>query len=351
MCRHGSLGRETAEDAHGINEVTKEGNSDELVNSFGKIVEGQRQIAKDIRVGKHEGQGTSSGGKETRILTQVQKCHSSGRSSQSTKTLTQSIPLSNGLRAILSALFHQKLFESLARSNGETPISRRSPISQSLISFDWHGFLKNIKDHTKGVQRRSVESLEDGWSHLKTVFASLVHAAEGVSRAADLDVTFETENLGTVFGTEGRAGESSHTRSNDDNVVFASVARETISGSWVGGLFVFGFDGHIIGEGHDLLTGGVLDLSHIVVHSFFGFFFFDGGVKSREGCASRRWDEGVGGEGCGQDGEGRGGETVSASDHFLLDILYYVALSYSECTGWMQRGVNSARGCKLFRII
>jgi len=67
--RHGTLGRETAENAHAINEVTNKWNGDNFIHRLGQIIEGQGQIGKDVGVLGYEGESSSRSGQETSILT------------------------------------------------------------------------------------------------------------------------------------------------------------------------------------------------------------------------------------------------------------------------------------------
>ena len=93
MRRHGTLGGETAENAHAINEVANKWNGDNFIHRLGQIVEGQGQIGKDIGILGDEGESASRGGQETSILTKIEKCHSSGGSAKSLETITKGIPL------------------------------------------------------------------------------------------------------------------------------------------------------------------------------------------------------------------------------------------------------------------
>ena len=93
MRRHGTLGRETAENAHAINEIANKWNGDNFIDRLGQVVKGQGQIGKDIGILGDEGESASRGGQETSILTKIEKCHSGGGSAKSLETITKGIPL------------------------------------------------------------------------------------------------------------------------------------------------------------------------------------------------------------------------------------------------------------------
>mmetsp|Transcript_25654 Transcript_25654/g.41695 ORF Transcript_25654/g.41695 Transcript_25654/m.41695 type:complete len:204 (+) Transcript_25654:821-1432(+) len=67
--RHGSLGRKAAEDAHGVNKVSKEGDRNELVNSLREIVEREGEVGEDIGVSEYERQRSRGSGEEASVLT------------------------------------------------------------------------------------------------------------------------------------------------------------------------------------------------------------------------------------------------------------------------------------------
>lgn len=73
MCRHGSLGRESTKDAHGVDEIAQKGDRDYLIDRLVKRVKGQGQVEKDVWVGQNKGEGASSSGEKPSILTQVQQ--------------------------------------------------------------------------------------------------------------------------------------------------------------------------------------------------------------------------------------------------------------------------------------
>ena len=93
MSSHRSLGRETAEDAHAIDEVANKGDGDNFINRLGQIVEGQGQVGEDIGVLGNEGESTSRRGEETSVLAEVQKGNSRCGSTESLETVTKGIPL------------------------------------------------------------------------------------------------------------------------------------------------------------------------------------------------------------------------------------------------------------------
>mmetsp|Transcript_3883 Transcript_3883/g.10998 ORF Transcript_3883/g.10998 Transcript_3883/m.10998 type:complete len:593 (+) Transcript_3883:350-2128(+) len=270
MCRHGALGGETAEDAHAIDEVANKGDGDNFIHRLGQIIEGQGQIGEDVGVLDNEWESTSRRGEETSVLTKVQKSNGRGGSTESLETITKGVPLLDRLGSILSALLHEKLFKSLLGADGETPVSLGSPETKALVSFDGHGLLKDIEDHAKGVETGSVQSLKDTGPNLEAVLLPVVHAREGMCRSADLDVRFEAKDLGTVLGAEGRAGQTAHAGTDDDDVVLSGIAGKAVAGAGVGGLFVFGFHRHVVRERHDLLARRILSLSNIRVVSFSG---------------------------------------------------------------------------------
>mmetsp|Transcript_24042 Transcript_24042/g.43136 ORF Transcript_24042/g.43136 Transcript_24042/m.43136 type:complete len:241 (-) Transcript_24042:787-1509(-) len=106
MGGHGAFGGETAEDAHGIYKVFQKWDRDVFLRCFGKVIERQRKVSKDIGMGEYERQRTSGGRKETNILTEIQQCHGRGTSSQCLQPVPQRSPLLNGFGAILATLVH-----------------------------------------------------------------------------------------------------------------------------------------------------------------------------------------------------------------------------------------------------
>mmetsp|Transcript_3277 Transcript_3277/g.7389 ORF Transcript_3277/g.7389 Transcript_3277/m.7389 type:complete len:478 (+) Transcript_3277:832-2265(+) len=327
MCRHGSLGGEPAEDAHGIDKVPQKRHGHEFIHRLAQIIKRQRQIGKDIRILQHKRQTPRRGGQKPRILPEIQQRHRLRRSSQGTKPLPQGLPLCNGLGSILPALLHQQLLKPLSRPDGEPPIPRRSPISQPLVRLDRHGLLQNIENHPQRIQTRTIQPLEDAGPHLETVFSPVVHPTEGVGAPSHLDVTFQDQDARAVLGAEGPTGEAAHAGSDDDDVVFARVAREAVAGAGISGFFVFGFEGHVVGEGHDFVAGGGFGLRDVGVFGHFGGGgggggdfaiggFFDGGMEAREeGAWLVSGGEGVGGGEGGEEGDGHGRDAVFASDH------------------------------------
>mmetsp|Transcript_25810 Transcript_25810/g.60508 ORF Transcript_25810/g.60508 Transcript_25810/m.60508 type:complete len:207 (-) Transcript_25810:498-1118(-) len=159
--RHGTLGGESAKDAHKINEVANEGDGNDLVDCLRQIVEGQRQIGENIGVRGDKWKRTGRCGKETSVLSKIEKGDSGGRSSQCFQTISEGVPFSNRFLSVFSALIHQKFLESRFVTDGESPVSFRGPETQALVGFDGHGFLEDIEDHSQRIQRRLVESLED----------------------------------------------------------------------------------------------------------------------------------------------------------------------------------------------
>ena len=169
------------------------------------------------------------------------------------------------LGPVLSALLHEKLFKTLLGTDGETPVSLGRPETEALVSFDGHGLLEDVEDHAKGVETGPVQSLKDAGPNLEAVLLPVVHAREGMCRSADLDVRFEAKDLGTVLGAEGRAGQTAHAGTDDDDVVLSRVAGKAVAGAGVGGLFVFGFHRHVVRERHDFFARRILRLSHVLV--------------------------------------------------------------------------------------
>mmetsp|Transcript_26718 Transcript_26718/g.37660 ORF Transcript_26718/g.37660 Transcript_26718/m.37660 type:complete len:254 (-) Transcript_26718:63-824(-) len=253
MGGHGSLGGETTEDTHGINEVTKERNSNNFIDSLVQRVERERKIQKDIRMCRNEGETSSSSGEESSILTKIQKGNGSGRSSKGLKTFSESIPFFNCLRAVFS-LLHEQLFEFGLGTDRESPVAGGGPVSQSCVSLYRHFFFQDVENHTQGVETGTVQTLKDTRSNFKAVFSSIVHTRKGVSTTSTLDVRFQDHNLVTVLGTEGTACQTTHSRTDDDNIVFTRITRKSISGSGVSWFFVFGFQRHIIRESHNFFT-------------------------------------------------------------------------------------------------
>mmetsp|Transcript_17289 Transcript_17289/g.38254 ORF Transcript_17289/g.38254 Transcript_17289/m.38254 type:complete len:321 (-) Transcript_17289:517-1479(-) len=206
VSRHGSLGRETAEDAHRVDKVPQERHGDELVNRLGQIVERQREVTEHIGVGQNEGQRAGRRGEESRVLTEVQKRHGLRAPAQRLEAVPERVPLPNGLGAVLTALVHEQLIESRAITDGETPVTLGGPVAKSLVGLDWHGLLEDVEYHPQRVETRPVESLEDGRSDLEAVLSSVVHPREGVRAPSHLDVTLEAEDAAAVLGRQCRTG-------------------------------------------------------------------------------------------------------------------------------------------------
>jgi hypothetical protein len=80
---HGTLGRETAKNAHTVDEVANEWDCNNFVNSFGKIVKSQRKIKENIWVCGDKRKSSSCCGEKSDILTQIQKGNGCSRSSES----------------------------------------------------------------------------------------------------------------------------------------------------------------------------------------------------------------------------------------------------------------------------
>lgn len=55
MCRHGSLGRESTKDAHGIDEIAQKRNGDNLIDGLVEGIKGKGQIGKNVRMGENKG--------------------------------------------------------------------------------------------------------------------------------------------------------------------------------------------------------------------------------------------------------------------------------------------------------
>ena len=67
-------------------------NSDNFINSLGKVVKGKRKIREDIRVGSNKRKSACSCGEEPSILTKVKKSYSLGRTSERLETVTKGVP-------------------------------------------------------------------------------------------------------------------------------------------------------------------------------------------------------------------------------------------------------------------
>mmetsp|Transcript_6916 Transcript_6916/g.17061 ORF Transcript_6916/g.17061 Transcript_6916/m.17061 type:complete len:224 (-) Transcript_6916:406-1077(-) len=214
-----------------------------------------------------EREGARCRGEEAGVLSQVQKRHGRRGSPERSQPFAQRLPLRDGLGTVLPALLHQQLLESLLAADGETPVSAGRPVSESLVRLDGHGLLEDVEDHSQWVERRTIESLEDAGADLEAVLPPLVHAAERVGAAPHLDVALQAQYARAVLRREGRARQSAHAGSDDDDVVFAGVARQAVAGARIGGLFVLGLDGHVVREGHYLVAGRVLDLVDVFVGS------------------------------------------------------------------------------------
>ncbi len=92
MRRHGSLGRESTKDAHGINEIAQEWDGNDLIHRLVEGIKGKGQVEKDIWMSQDKREGAGRGGQETCILTQIQKGHRGGRTTQGLETSTKGVP-------------------------------------------------------------------------------------------------------------------------------------------------------------------------------------------------------------------------------------------------------------------
>mmetsp|Transcript_42495 Transcript_42495/g.83538 ORF Transcript_42495/g.83538 Transcript_42495/m.83538 type:complete len:274 (+) Transcript_42495:1262-2083(+) len=217
-------------------------------------------------MGEDEREGSGRCGEESRVLAKIEEGDGRRRSAESLETAAEFVPLGNRLGTILGPL-HEQILEILRRPDGEAPIPLRSPIPESGVRLDRHFLVQQIENHPQRIQRRSVQTLENTGSHLERIFSSVVHPAEGVGAPPALDMRFKHQYLVPVFRRHGATRESAHAGAYDDYVVLAGFSPHAVSGSGVGGLFVFWLQRHVVRECHDLVAGGVFGLRDIVVLS------------------------------------------------------------------------------------
>ena len=138
--------------------------------------------------------------------------------------------------------------------------------------------------------------LEDRRTDLEAVLATVVHAAERVRRATRLDVALEHEHLVPILGGKRPASQAAHATADDDNVILALVATLAVAGTDIRRFLVRRLERHVIAEGHDLLTRGILRLRHVFARRL-GIsvdlrpHHHDGGTRSsmgRDGRTRRR---------------------------------------------------------------
>mmetsp|Transcript_22761 Transcript_22761/g.33716 ORF Transcript_22761/g.33716 Transcript_22761/m.33716 type:complete len:248 (-) Transcript_22761:760-1503(-) len=77
MSSHCSLSRKPTEDTHGIDKVKEKGISNNFIYRLVQRIKGQAQVKEYIWVCKHKWKRSSSGGKESAVLTKVKKRNSS----------------------------------------------------------------------------------------------------------------------------------------------------------------------------------------------------------------------------------------------------------------------------------
>mmetsp|Transcript_26907 Transcript_26907/g.60151 ORF Transcript_26907/g.60151 Transcript_26907/m.60151 type:complete len:226 (+) Transcript_26907:914-1591(+) len=106
---HGALGGESAEDAHGVDEVAQEGVGDDLVHGLVQRVEGEGQVKEHVRVSERVRGGPRRGGEEPRVLPQVEQRHGHGGAPESLEPGPQIVPLLHGQLRVLRPLPDQVL--------------------------------------------------------------------------------------------------------------------------------------------------------------------------------------------------------------------------------------------------
>mmetsp|Transcript_23869 Transcript_23869/g.70317 ORF Transcript_23869/g.70317 Transcript_23869/m.70317 type:complete len:235 (-) Transcript_23869:625-1329(-) len=109
--RHRALGREAAEDAHGVDEVAQEGHGHVLVHDLMQRVEEHVEVSENIRVCRDIGQRARCGGEEARVLAEVEERHRHRGAGEGAQALAQGIPLLDGERPVFAALLQQRLLE------------------------------------------------------------------------------------------------------------------------------------------------------------------------------------------------------------------------------------------------
>mmetsp|Transcript_42904 Transcript_42904/g.130563 ORF Transcript_42904/g.130563 Transcript_42904/m.130563 type:complete len:480 (+) Transcript_42904:356-1795(+) len=308
--RHGSLGGEAAENAHEIDEVADEGDGDDFVDGLGEIVEGEGKVGEDVGVLDDEGEGSGGGGEESGVLSEVEEGDGRGGAAEGLETVTEGIPLPDGLGPVFPALLREKLLESLLGPDGEAPITLGGPESESLVRLDGHGLLEDVENHPQGVETRPVQPLEDGRSDLEAVFPPIVHPGEGVGRPPHLNVTLEAQYLGPVLGRQRRARQPSHARPDHDNVIFALLSAQSVPGTGIRRLLVFLLQAHVVREGHDLVAGRILRLGDVLILGLLRLLHLGGLEEAGGGEGGGRRNERARARRRGDQREGGGGEAV-----------------------------------------
>lgn len=152
------------------------------------------------------------------------------------------------------SLFHEQIFEFLFASNGESPVSRWCPVSETGVCLDGHFFSQQVKDHSKRVQTWSIQSFKDGRSDFEGILFSIVHTREGVGGSAALDMRLQHQYFVAVFRRDCATGQATHSRSNHNDVVFTGIARQSVSSSRIRRFVVLWFQRHVIRKRHDFVT-------------------------------------------------------------------------------------------------
>ena len=97
-----------------------------------------------------------------------------------------------------------------------------------------------------------------------------MHPAEGVRRAAGLDVALKHEHIVPILGRDSAASQAAHAAADDDDVILALVATQAVARARVGRLLVGRLERHVVAEGHDLLARRVFCLSDVGVRLHHG---------------------------------------------------------------------------------
>jgi len=72
---HGSLGGETAKNAHGVDKVSQEWDCYDFVDRLVQRIESEWQIQKDIGVRSHKRKASSSRRQKASVLSEIQQGH------------------------------------------------------------------------------------------------------------------------------------------------------------------------------------------------------------------------------------------------------------------------------------
>mmetsp|Transcript_12885 Transcript_12885/g.43655 ORF Transcript_12885/g.43655 Transcript_12885/m.43655 type:complete len:302 (-) Transcript_12885:316-1221(-) len=178
--RHGTLGREAAEDAHGVDEVAEKRHGHVLVHHLVQRVEEHVQVPEDVRVRRHVREGARGRREEARVLSEVEERDRLGGPGEGLEARAERVPLGDGLGAVLAALLEERALKVRLGADGEAPVALRGPIANPLVGLCWEVLAQDVDDHAQGVDGRLVETFEDGGAHLEGVGLPLVHAREGV---------------------------------------------------------------------------------------------------------------------------------------------------------------------------